>query len=100
MIFGKSIAVTTLAVVSAVALSFSAFAQDSEVIDGEALLKDEQPPVVDGAVIVDDAPIAVSPGTRVYGWSGRRGSGSCGMYHYWDGARCADARVDPPAIDY
>lgn len=99
MHFGKSIAITTFAVVSAMVMSFAAVAQDSEVIDGEALLIDEQPAIVEGGVIIDDAPTAVSPGTRVYGWSGRRG-GSCGMYHYWDGARCADARVDPPAINY
>jgi hypothetical protein len=25
--------------------------------------------------------------------------GSCGVYHYWNGSRCADARVTPPDLN-
>ena len=51
----------------------------------------------------------VRPGARVYGYyrDGNivvgRGAAlrplSCGEFRYWDGTRCADARVDPPRLD-
>lgn len=36
-----------------------------------------------------------APATRVYGWTAPE---SCGVFKYWDGARCVDARDDPPDI--
>jgi hypothetical protein len=47
------------------------------------------------------------PAPRVYGYyrdddqvSGRVfvRPGNCGEFRYWDGMRCADARVDPPTV--
>ena len=38
-------------------------------------------------------------GPAVYGWRYRPGVyrwGSCGVYRYWDGTQCVDARHTPP----
>lgn len=42
------------------------------------------------------APVVTSDGPVVYGWSFR--PLDCGVYHYWNGTRCADSRVVPPDI--
>lgn len=48
------------------------------------------------------------PATRVYGYQRRApivvapptaGYGSCGVYHYFDGYRCVDARRFPPDLN-
>jgi hypothetical protein len=54
-------------------------------------------------------PDYVRPGARVYGYSRdgsmvvERGASlrplNCGEFRYWNGTRCADARVDPPRVD-
>jgi hypothetical protein len=41
------------------------------------------------------------PGPAVYGWSYRArpadyARASCGVYRYWDGKQCVDARETPP----
>ncbi len=51
----------------------------------------------------------VRPGERVYGYYRdgnivvERGAVlrplNCGEFRYWNGTRCADARVDPPRVD-
>lgn len=43
------------------------------------------------------------PGPRVYGWSYRAERPvyvwrSCGVYRYWDGKACVDARDIPPEM--
>ncbi|HEX2840518.1 hypothetical protein [Hyphomicrobium sp.] len=43
------------------------------------------------------------PGPRVYGWSYQPDKNvyatrSCGMYRYWDGKQCVDARDVPPPM--
>ncbi len=56
-----------------------------------------------------DRPAYARPGARVYGYS-RDGNIvveqgallrplNCGEFRYWNGTRCADARVDPPRVD-
>jgi len=51
----------------------------------------------------------VRPGARVYGYyRGDNGvveggvvlrPSNCGEFRYWNGTRCADARVEPPRLD-
>ncbi|MGE0630670.1 MAG: hypothetical protein AB7O43_23030 [Hyphomicrobiaceae bacterium] len=51
-------------------------------------------------------PAPVVPGTRVYGYYRRApvavappvAYGNCGVYHYFNGRRCVDARNDPPDL--
>lgn len=43
------------------------------------------------------------PGPRVYGWSYRPARAvsawrGCGVYRYWDGKQCVDARENPPQM--
>lgn len=60
---------------------------------------------------VDDDGVAVTYGPQVYGYyqeyepppaigvrvpAARNG---CGLYHYWDGTRCLDARFVPPDLE-
>lgn len=35
-----------------------------------------------------------SEGPAVYGWSFR--PANCGVFHYWNGDECVDARINPP----
>ena len=74
----------------------AASAQDVIVYDAY----DDYPPPYEIVEVPPPPPAAVvevpGPGpTRVYGWVAARPA-SCGEYHYWDGARCLDAREDPP----
>lgn len=46
----------------------------------------------EASVTVEAAPVA--PATRVYGWVAVRPD--CGVFNYWNGVRCIDARVTPP----
>lgn len=63
-------------------------------------------------VVVTDRPVVVRPappiyaervGPRVYGYVRRAEDwplrpADCGVYHYWNGEFCADARVTPPDL--
>jgi len=67
------------------------------IVDGGEIFAEEGPAIVEETVVEDAIPVAERPGPRVYGWTGRRG-GDCGMFHYWNGMRCVDARDEPPAL--
>jgi hypothetical protein len=81
-------------------------ADDPVFIDEPVVVADEEVTVVENAqepVVIEEGEVAVAeppvvPAARVYGWSSGRG-GDCGTFHYWNGVRCADARVDPPNPD-
>jgi len=53
------------------------------------------PPVVR---VVPVPPPAVIYEPPVYGWIAPLRPSNCGKYRYWNGERCADARVDPPYV--
>jgi len=100
------------AVMMAVGLSFASVTVKAQEIieDGTVIVVEDGVVAEDGdAAVVEaaDAPVAVeegvavvepaAPATRVYGWTGR--GGDCGTFHYWNGTRCIDARVEPPRPD-
>lgn len=49
--------------------------------------------------------VPVRPGTRVYRTTPAGTTAvyvapkNCGVYRYWDGVQCVDARTDPPPLD-
>jgi hypothetical protein len=49
------------------------------------------------AATTDDRSVMIDQpnASRVYGWSAMRPI-DYGTFHYWNGERCADARVEPP----
>ena len=76
-----------LAALAAMGFATVAHAQDV-IIEGDAPVVEQVP--ADETVVVPDS----DPGPRVYGWTLR--PADCGTFRYWDGARCADARDEPP----
>jgi len=99
----KSALAMTAAGAAVLAIAMPASAQEILVEDGAVLVDegpvivDDGPVVVEGAIVEDALPAPEVPGARVYGWTAS-GEGDCGMYGYWTGVRCADARDEPPAI--
>lgn len=77
-----------LLIAALASLSFAtlAYAQDV-IVDDDATVVEQVPP--DDTVVLPDS----DPGPRVYGWIR---PADCGTFRYWDGARCADARDEPP----
>lgn len=77
-----------------------AYMYDDPIIEDRAYL--DEPELQDEVVIERvepaDAPRADSE-TRVYGWQLDAPPTSCGVFKYWDGQRCADARTAPPDLD-
>ena len=78
-----------LAVISFVTLSGMAATAQEVFIENDAAVVEEPAP------LPSEDPAFVRPvGPRVYGWESR--PVDCGVFHYWDGTRCADAREEPP----
>jgi len=59
---------------------------------------DDEPPPPPARHRYVPAPPAVGYAPPVYGWIAPPPPSSCGVYRYWDGEGCADARDDPPYI--
>lgn len=78
-----------------------AYMYDDPVIEDRAYL--DEPELGDEVVIEraepSDPPPRAATGPRVYGWQSDAAPASCGVYKYWDGQRCADARSEPPALE-
>lgn len=76
------------------------YVYDDPMIEDRAYLDD---PGYDEEVVIERTepdPPRTASGTRVYGWqSGDGNATSCGVFMYWDGDRCLDARVDPPDLE-
>jgi len=97
----KSALAATAAGAAVVAVAIPASAQEVIVEDGAVLVDEgpviDGPVIVEGAIVEDVLPAPEVPAPRVYGWTARSGD-DCGMYGYWNGVRCADARDEPPPI--
>ena len=74
------------------AVASSALAVGATAASAGDLLIDDDVTVVEESALPDDdeALVLETPAPAVYGWVAPT---DCGTYYYWDGERCADARV-------